>query len=71
MGRRTRFRFWRRKVCEFKSRLPHHFSLRQPDGVSPSGKAPVFDTGIPWFESRYPSQSDALSWIRVDEWDIA
>ena len=24
-------------------------------GVSPSGKAPVFDTGIPWFESRYPS----------------
>ena len=24
IGRRTRFRFWRRKVCEFKSRLPHH-----------------------------------------------
>ena len=24
-------------------------------GVSPSGKAPGFDPGMPWFESRYPS----------------
>ncbi len=26
-----------------------------PDGVSPSGKAPGFDPGIPRFESWYPS----------------
>ena len=27
----------------------------EPDGVSPSGKAPVFGTGIPRFESWHPS----------------
>ena len=26
-------------------------------GLSPSGKAPVFDTGIRWFESSQPSQN--------------
>ncbi len=30
-------------------------AVKSAIGVSPSGKAPVFDTGIPWFESRYPS----------------
>src|SRR5260221_11343522 len=31
--------------------------------VWPSGKAPVFGTGIPWFESRHPSQ--LFYWIGV------
>ncbi|QUJ00574.1 hypothetical protein KCP73_04040 [Salmonella enterica subsp. enterica] len=35
-------------MCEFKSRLPHHHRISVgTDGVSPLGKAPVFDTGIP------------------------
>ena len=30
-------------------------------GVSPSGKAPDFDSGIRWFESSYPCQTRLTS----------
>ena len=41
-------------------------SKRCTDGVSPSGKAPVFDTGIPWFESRYPSHISSIFAVHRD-----
>ena len=47
-------------------------------GVSPSGKAPVFGTGIRWFESSHPSQKPnqltnsikTLEYIR-SHWGVA
>jgi hypothetical protein len=32
--------------------------VKETDGVSPSGKAPDFDSGIPRFESLCPSQTE-------------
>lgn len=37
-------------------------------GLSPSGKAPVFDTGIRWFESSQPSQYKTPAFAGVLYW---
>ncbi len=39
-------------------------------GVSPSGKAPGFDPGIPRFESWYPSHLKTIN-SRIPGWGIA
>lgn len=49
------------KGREFESRQARHISaLQVSDGLSPSGKATVFDTVIRWFESSQPSQYKLL-----------
>ena len=37
---------------------PPHFFANLYSGVSPSGKAPDFDSVIRWFESSHPSQKN-------------
>ena len=37
------------------------FFIHKMIGVSPSGKATVFDTVIRWFESSHPNQKRAIS----------
>ena len=47
--------FLTKKGLQFKKKFAILRSIN-PNGMSPSGKATVFDTVIRWFESSHPNQ---------------
>ena len=51
------YQIWTKNAVDFvaKSLMKWYYRLRWI-GVSPSGKAPDFDSGIRWFKSSYPCQ---------------
>lgn len=54
----TNIRLQNLLVCLTVSELYVKILVVADIGISPSGKAAVFDAAIRWFESNYPSQKE-------------